>query len=154
MTAREGRSLDELLAEWRQHGPTVEAGLADRTFGAVPIFDVFTHECDLREAFGLGRPPRADVETVARIAAKNIVRKFEGPVTLVVRAGGQEWTGGDGERRAVLTAEPYELLRALFSRRSRRQLRTWQWDGDGDPDEVIERLPVFGARDDDQPVPA
>ena len=151
--ARNGRSLDELIAEWDEVGPVVEAGLADRTFGPIPVFDALTHECDLRETFGLDRPPSQDVEAVACTAAKGTVKGFSGPGTLVVRAGEHEWTGGGGEPRTVLTVELYELFRGLISRRSRRQMRAWQWDCDGDPDELIERLPVFGARDDDQPVP-
>ena len=43
---------------------------------------------------------------------------------------------------------PYELFRALFSRRSRGQIAAWAGDA-VDPDQVC----VFGARDDDQPVP-
>lgn len=151
--AREGRSLDELLAEWDEVGPVVEARLAARELGSMIVYDVLTHECDLRETFGLGRPPRDDVDAAARIATKGVVKGFTGPGTLVVRSGGQEWIGGGGEPRMVLTVEPYELLRGLISRRSRRQMRAWSWAGTGDPDEMIEKLPRFGARDDDQPMP-
>ena len=42
----------------------------------------------------------------------------------------------------------YELFRTLFSRRSRSQIASWAGDA-LDPDEIC----VFGARDDDQPVP-
>jgi uncharacterized protein (TIGR03083 family) len=149
---REGRSLDELLAEWDEVGPVVEARLAARELGPIMVYDVLTHECDLRETFGLGRPPQEDVDAVARTAAKGTVKGFTGPGMLVVRSGGQEWAGGGGEPRTVLTVEPYELLRGLISRRSRRQMRAWSWEG-GNPAEMIEKLPVFGARDDDQPVP-
>jgi uncharacterized protein (TIGR03083 family) len=154
VAAREGRSLDELLAEWDEVGPLVEAGLADRSVRPVTVYDTVTHECDLRETFGLGRPPREDVDAVVRAATKSVAKGFRGPGTLVIRSGGQEWTGGAGEPRTVVTVEPYELLRGLASRRSRRQMRAWAWQGDGDLDGLIETLPFFGARDDDQPVPA
>ena len=41
---------------------------------------------------------------------------------------------GDGDLR--VSAEPYELFRGLFGRRSRRQIETWNWTGD--PTEVLE----------------
>jgi hypothetical protein len=43
---------------------------------------------------------------------------------------------------------PYELSRAIFSRRSRSQIAAWAGDS-VDPDQIC----IFGARDDDQSVP-
>jgi uncharacterized protein (TIGR03083 family) len=151
--SRSDRSLEELFKEWDEVGPVVEAGLADQSFSPILVFDVITHEADLRETFGLGRPPASDVDAVVQAVGAGVLQRFDGPGTLVVRAGEHEWTGSEGEPRTVVTVEPYELLRGLISRRSRRQMRAWQWESDGDPDAVIEKLPVFGARDDDQPVP-
>jgi hypothetical protein len=54
-----------------------------------------------------------------------------------------------GEARVAV--DDYELFRGLFSRRSRSQMRAW-----GPPaltDEQLDELPLFGPRDDDQPVP-
>jgi hypothetical protein len=54
-----------------------------------------------------------------------------------------------GEARVPV--DDYELFRGLFSRRSRSQMRAW-----GPPaltDEQLDELPLFGPRDDDQPVP-
>jgi uncharacterized protein (TIGR03083 family) len=151
--ARSDRSLDELFKEWDEVGPVVETGLADRSVSPVAVFDVITHEADLRETLGLDRPPASDVDAVVQAAGAGVLERFDGPGTLVIRAGEHEWTGGKGEPHTVVTVEPYELLRGLFSRRSRRQMLAWRWEGDGDPDAVIENLPVFGPRDDDQPVP-
>jgi hypothetical protein len=47
--------------------------------------------------------------------------------------------------------DPYELYRGLFSRRSRAQMRAWAWSGNAE--RYVDRLPVFGPRDDDQPIP-
>ena len=66
----------------------------------------------------------------------------EQPVT--VRAGDATYGGGGPE----VDVPPYELFRALLSRRSRSQIAVWAGDA-LDPDQVC----VFGARDDDQPVP-
>jgi hypothetical protein len=51
-----------------------------------------------------------------------------------------------------LRADPYELFRGLLSRRSRAQMRAWDWAGNPEP--YLSSLPAFGARDDDQPIPA
>lgn len=154
--ARAGRTVDELVAEWQQTGPQVEAGLADRRFGVPSVFDIVTHEADLRETYDLGQPPAADVAMLAAVATKGVLGRFPGPGSLVVRAGDQEWSGGDGEPRTVLTVAPYELLRGLVSRRSRKQMLAWPWvtRSGVDLEELIETLPFFGIREDDQPVPA
>lgn len=159
VTARAGRPVAELIAEWNESGPRMEAALASRKAGFQSVFDVLTHEADLRETFRLGLPPTAAIETVSFAAAKGVIGNFGGPGTLVVRCvdadgGEHEWTGGEGGRQAVLTITPYELFRGLISRRSRRQLLAWEWGGDLDPAEVVDHLPIFGPRDDDQPTPA
>ncbi len=66
----------------------------------------------------------------------------ERPVT--VRTGETEYGAGG----PVLTVPAYELFRTLFSRRSRDQIKSWAGDA-LEPDEIC----IFGARDDDQPVP-
>lgn len=158
VASRAGRSVDQLLAEWDEVGPAMEAALAARTSGFQAVYDVLTHEGDLRETFQLDPQPASAVEPAAFAVAKGVLRGFDGPGRLVVRCvdadGGQhEWTGGTGDRQAVLTITPYELFRGLLSRRSRRQMLSWQWSGDLDPSQIADRLPVFGPREDDQPVP-
>jgi hypothetical protein len=51
----------------------------------------------------------------------------------------------------LAAVDDYELFRALFSRRSRGQVRGWSGELS---DEAIDQLGLFGAREDDQPVPA
>ncbi len=46
---------------------------------------------------------------------------------------------------------PYELFRAVFSRRSRAQMAGW---GTALTAEELDDVGIFGPRDDDQPVPA
>ena len=63
-------------------------------------------------------------------------------------AGGDATYGAGGPE---VTVSPYELFRALFSRRSLAQMRAW-----GAPaltDEQLGAICVFGPREDDQPVP-
>ena len=72
-------------------------------------------------------------------------RLAELPVS--VRSGDDTWGAGGDE----VTVPPYELFRALFSRRSRAQVRAWA--GPVPTDEQLDAIPVFGPRDDDQPQP-
>lgn len=88
------------------------------------VWDIAVHHADLHEALGLGRMPD---------------RLWE-PVVLMVGA----WRAPD----LVDKVDSYELFRGVFSRRSRAQIQGW--DVGADP----EQLCIFGARDDDQPVPA
>ncbi len=153
---REGRSLDEVVAEWAQAAPDVCEGIAQRRIPVPIVHDALTHEADLREAFGLGALPAEIVDVALPNVAKPIVARVARDGVLVVRAGEHEWRGGERERQGgerettVLTVEPYELYRGLISRRSRAQMRAWDWSGDIEG--YVDALPVFGPRDDDQPV--
>ena len=83
------------------------------------------HHADLHEAFGKPR----------------LAEHLWQPVAETVGSRAQELVG---------TVPPYELFRAVFSRRSRDQMRAWDV---GLSEERLEEIPIFGARDDDQPVP-
>ena len=145
---REGRTLDDLVAEWAQDGPGVRDLIAQRRLPLQVVQDVLTHEADLREAFGVGRLPAEVVDAVLPKAAGPVVKAAG---SLVVRADGREWGGDDTTPEATLTVDGYELYRGLISRRSRAQMLAWDWTGDAE--HYVDRLPVFGPRHDDQPIP-
>lgn len=150
--ARKDRDLPRLLAEWDDVGPELERAIAERRIALQPVHDLVTHECDLRETHALGRPPEQAVTTLLAAVGKQLVRGHAGQRGgVLLRAGGQEWRLGDGEPDATVELDPYELYRGLFSRRSRHQLRSWPWQGDPGP--FLDRLPILGPRDDDQPTP-
>jgi uncharacterized protein (TIGR03083 family) len=147
---REGRAPDEVVAEWARVAPVVCEGIARRRISRAIVHDVLTHEADLREAFALGRLP-ADVVDFALVRLVSLVlRGMPREGVLVIHAGQKEWRGGDGEVIATVTVPPYELYRGLMSRRSRAQMRAWAWSGDAE--RYVDALPVFGPRNDDQPV--
>lgn len=151
--SRRGRSLERVLAEWDDVGPQVEAAVANREMPLNIVHDLLTHEADVRETLGLDRPPPQGWEPAARLLVKQLAAKsVRGPGTLVLQADGEEWRGGDGEPVTTVHADLYELYRGLLSRRSRAQMRAWDWSGD--PGRYLDTLPVFGPRDDDQPLPA
>lgn len=142
---RTGRTTADLVAEWDQHSPAVEAFVAERT-GIVPfVVDVVTHEQDIRGA--LGEPAAVD-----SVGFDSVLQRFvmaldkrlrqEGLPALHLRAGDEEWTVGDGGPAATVTTTPVEVFRVLAGRRSADQVRRYRWDGDPEP--YLEALSVFG----------
>lgn len=134
--------VTDLLEEMHTHQEGVAASVAGSPRPAV-VYDIAVHHADLHEALGLGPVPERFWSPVVEAVAPQILS--QAPAT--VRAG--EGTYGAGGPRVQVA--PYELFRALFSRRSRAQMRSW-----GAPaldDEQLAGLCVFGPRDDDQPVP-
>ena len=55
-----------------------------------------------------------------------------------MRAGDSEWTTDGVDPAVSVSADRFELLRALTGRRSAPQLRRLKWDGDPEP-----YLPAF-----------
>jgi hypothetical protein len=123
---REGRTATELAAEMRDTEAAVIEAMAGNERPAL-IWDRSVHLADFYEALGLGRP-----------AEELWLPLYEavGP-----------WRLGD----LPIDAPPYELVRAVFSRRSRAQIRAWNPEL---TDDQVESIGIFGTRDDDQPVPA
>jgi uncharacterized protein (TIGR03083 family) len=152
---RRGRSVRELLAEWERVGPVVEASLIGQQFtGPNLAADVICHEGDLREALGF---PRVDSEHWRQpfldVMMLRLGKRLPHQTTvLVCDELGQQWRCGSGDLIARLHTDGYELLRAMFSRRSRRQIADWDWTP-APTAQVIDSFGFFGPRDDDQPIP-
>lgn len=146
--ARQGRSIDEVLAEWEDKSAAVESIL--EAVGAPAhrlVIDVVTHEQDVRGA--LGRPggrdePAAEWALQQLVGAVDFAVQRAGEAPLRITSGTDEWiVGGAGEPAATLDAPRFELLRALIGRRSAGQIRRYSWTGDPEP--YVHLLPVFPA---------
>lgn len=118
--------VTDLAAELRSHQDAVAASLVGHPGPAI-VFDIATHHADLHEALGRGQLPE----------------HFWAPVLARV---------GPGRFGAALPSEvePYELFRAIFSRRSRSQMQAWGLPLSADQ---LDEVCVFGPREDDQPIP-
>jgi uncharacterized protein (TIGR03083 family) len=152
---RRGCSVRELLAEWERVGPAVEASLTGQQFtGPSLAADVICHEADLREALGLSRVDREHWhQPFLEVMMLLLGRRLRQTTTVLIRdEHGQQWRCGSGDPTMRLHADGYELLRAMFSRRSRRQIAAWDWTPTP-TGEVIDSFGAFGPRDDDQPIP-
>jgi hypothetical protein len=115
----------DLVVELQSHQDAVVESVAGNPRPAL-VWNVVVHHADLHEALALPRLPEHLWLPVVE--------------ALAPRAGA-----------LADTVPPYELFRALFSRRSRAQMQAW-----GSPltADELDALCIFGPREDDQPVPA
>jgi hypothetical protein len=133
-----GLTLGEVIAEWDREAPGFEAGL--RAFGYETgshfVADLHAHYQDVRSAVGL--PADADELTVA-VALDHYLGYLDelltgaawGTLDVVADAESRQ-LGAHGQHRARVRAQPFELLRAVSARRSPRQIRALDWEGDVD----------------------
>lgn len=79
VSSRRGRGLEEVLAEWDEVGPRLEAALADRQLSSPLAHDLLTHEADLQRHWA------AAVRWLVRQLLKNPPQ----PGTLVLHVGAE-----------------------------------------------------------------
>ncbi|GLZ80325.1 hypothetical protein Afil01_51320 [Actinorhabdospora filicis] len=135
-------TLAEICAEWDAGGPAIDAILADGK-GLLMAQDAWTHRNDIAGALTIpaDRSPEACTWS-ADLTAGYLNHKWAPELpTVVLDSGLASWTIGSGTPSLRLTADPYELARALMGRRSRAQFLGMGWDGDAGG--VIERLHAF-----------
>ncbi|ROR96607.1 DinB family protein [Salana multivorans] len=139
---RADRTVADLIEELAATRAAVAAVAAGTDRPAV-VWDRSVHLADLHEALGLGVPPDPTWRPVLASAAPGLLAGLP----LSVACAGRTYGAGGPE----VTVDAYELVRALFSRRSRRQVR--EWAGPTPSDDELDALAVFGPREDDQPRP-
>ena len=157
VTSRRGRSLDEVLDEWNGAlEDLIPMIRGERPFprsvpfiDAALVTDVATHNQDIRN--GVGSPGDRDTEgvsvaLVSYVSALGLRLLMSGVPALRLRYDGKERVVGDGEPGATVSADRYELYRALAGRRSRDQILRLDWDGDPEP--YVDLMPAYGPRSD------
>ena len=128
--ARRAASVADIADEWQQSGAQVDE-MVDSfgPTGAQLLFDLTTHELDVRAAVGAPFPDDLEVYDVALdFVMANLLA--DAPLRFV--AGDRTWTG-TGEARATLTTTKREMIRAIAGRRSREQIAAMDWTGDPTP---------------------
>ena len=145
---RRDRSVDELMAEWNEHGPTVEAmaGGFGRAAGRL-VSDATAHEHDIRGALGVPGARDSDAvalsfESVGTSLGIELDRASMGAIC--VHHDATTSTFGAAEPMAALRTTRFEFVRALTGRRSREQIAAYQWDGVIDPEHLA--LGIFVVR--------
>ncbi|RAV03255.1 maleylpyruvate isomerase family mycothiol-dependent enzyme [Mycolicibacter senuensis] len=150
---RRALPIEELLDEWERAAPAVESSLPEQHTGPNLAADAICHEADLHEALGLPRTDREHWQPFLDVMGYFPGRRLRDTATLVITDElGQEWHCGSGVSVTVLRADGYELLRGVFSRRSRRQIAAWDWSPEP-LGQLVDGFGAFGPRDDDQPIP-
>lgn len=134
--------VDELLTRWSQQAPAF-ADLIDAVGQHRPPIDCHSHEHDIRHA--LDRPGArsnaiVDMALFATVAAPSRV--------VIELDDGSTVTSGDLDAGSMVTlrgATAFELFRSRLGRRSRQQVRAYDWSGeDADVEAVIDAWFVFG----------
>ncbi len=149
----------QLSASWRsvmvRLGPMLrgEVAFSDPApvaMGAVLVTDLVVHDQDVRGALGLDHAPDGPATALALatygFGVDYRIRQLGLPA-LALRAGGRERVLGEGPPGATVSAERFELVRALAGRRSRAQILGLDWDGDPEP--YLGIIPAYGERADD-----
>jgi uncharacterized protein (TIGR03083 family) len=132
VATRDGRSAAELVAEWNEVAPGVEVLMDTVPELGRGVFDLLSHEQDLRGA--LGRPG-CDPATLAEItegAMQTLTRVAEAAgFTLRVEVEGSDVAAGPADAPVkVVAPSGFELFRAILGRRSMDQVAAWEWSGD------------------------
>ena len=142
MERAHGKSISELVDAWNRVVDKTVAALDSKQLPLFSLWDVLTHEADLRETHRLGRLDDAVVDEALAPLWSMFAKRYPGPGRLDVRAGERTLSMGEGEPELALTTSPYELFRGMLSRRSRSQMSAWDVAGkrpdrcDGQPDRV------------------
>jgi uncharacterized protein (TIGR03083 family) len=129
--------IEQIITEWDAEAPTFEEGLRLLGYetGSHFVGDLHAHLQDVRATLGLA--PQ-DAETTVRVALDFYLHSLDEALrtdaagTLTVVAGGERHVAGDGQPEATLTADAFEVLRALSGRRSLRQVLALEWTGAAD----------------------
>jgi uncharacterized protein (TIGR03083 family) len=132
--ARRDRSAADLLAEWRGLADTLVAWM--REHGSRPLNDVVIHEQDLRGAAGVvGGRDSDGLRIVRDRMAGRFAASLGGLPPIALVSGEWRWCsqGEIGDAAVVLQADAFDLARALTSRRTAEQLRSWTRRGDVAP---------------------
>lgn len=137
-------SVDELLERWAAQAPAFAARL-EQLGEARPPFDCHTHEHDVRHA--VGRAGHRD-SIIIEAMAFDLASIANCPVALDVVVRGRTIRSGPAEGAAAVVLpwiSSFELFRSRPGRRSRAQLRAWNWVGDdADIDAVLDVWAFFG----------
>jgi uncharacterized protein (TIGR03083 family) len=126
--------VQELVAEWRALTGPLQDWMGSHT--TRPLGDVVIHEQDLRGALGV--PGAQDTDGLHALRDRMVGgfgQQVAGlpPIALV----GEDWvwcSAGEPEDAEVrVEASDFDLARAVMSRRSEAQLRSWTTKGDVEP---------------------
>ena len=122
-------TVADLLAMWQQYAPGMEAFFSSPGGAAMAagVFDVHTHEADLRHALGL--PLSIPADAIAWAGAG-------------MRAGFDELVTGAGLPPVELAISDVDWFRGRLGRRTEEEVRAYPWPVDPEP--YLDHFFIFG----------
>ena len=124
------KSLQQLIEEWSERAPVLEATLSSPGGEGMwqAVADVATHLSDLANACGV---PASLPEGFLPWIAPKLLGFFE---TSVAQAGLEP---------VSVTAPDFEIFRGRFGRRTREEVRAYDWSRD--PSDCLDSFFIFGV---------
>jgi uncharacterized protein (TIGR03083 family) len=131
-----------LIGQWREQAPQM-AEILQQFSQARPVFDVVTHEHDIRHALGL--PGNRGSEAISMMSRSFVSGSLPCEVTIEFEGGESATVAGElpGETLAVSAITPFELVRSRLGRRTRQQVADYAWS-EPPPDDLLDAWFVFG----------
>jgi uncharacterized protein (TIGR03083 family) len=150
VTKRADVTTQAILDEWSFMGPFFEEAISGRGLAAAqPLFDIATHEHDLRHCLGVPGARSTDAITVGNwfLLSRLVPRLAEAglpPVRVIIDGHDHtaEFAPEMPSDAITLRCSAFDALRSLGSRRSLAQVRALDWSQDLGP--VLDRLTPFG----------
>jgi uncharacterized protein (TIGR03083 family) len=147
---RMSRHIADIGDEWSDLGPRLERLLEE--VGppmSATVMDVWMHEHDAYGALEVRCHRGGEGLRLCLRAANAIGARLDTAdlAALHVRTDGYDRTVGTGEAGITVGGEPFEIARALFGRRSLRQIAALDWSGD--PAAYLPLFSFFEPRDTD-----
>jgi uncharacterized protein (TIGR03083 family) len=143
-------AMQAIVDEWTFMGPFFEDAISERGLSAAqPLFDIATHEHDLRHCLGVPDSTTTDVMTVGNwfLLSRMTVRLADAglpPVRVIIDGfdATAEFIPGGHDVALTVRCSAFDYLRCFGSRRSEDQMRALDWSSD--PAQVLGRLTPFG----------
>ena len=142
---RRDRDVSALVTEWQAVAEPLRAWMRANT--TRPLNDVVIHEQDLRGA--LGAPGAQDTPALQALRERFTGRLGDrvGDLPPIALVGDDSWAwvsrGSMDDAAVLLRAPTFDLTRALVTRRSAAQLRSWTVRGDVEP--YLDAFAMLGA---------
>ncbi|GGG02744.1 hypothetical protein GCM10007304_16000 [Rhodococcoides trifolii] len=131
---RQNATVEDLAAEWRSLTDPMRTWMAENN--TRPLGDAIIHEQDLRGALGVtGAQDSEGLQAMRDKLADGLGDAVKDLPPLELRGARWTWLSQPeaGTPEVVLSAPDFELIRALMTRRSEAQLRSWTVEGDIGP---------------------
>jgi uncharacterized protein (TIGR03083 family) len=148
VAARREWPIDDVLAEWETNATEVEANavLLGKRAGQW-VYDACTHEHDIRNALGAVGARDSDAVAIAFLWGTEwlgVGLDHAGKPGLAINTASGMHPVGTAEPRTTMTADRFEIIRAMVGRRSIAQIEAYGWDGEPRAEDLV--LGIFAPR--------